>query len=104
MKRIEITVGVGFDRHGLALSKFVVDIAIEHTVKGLTEFYGGVTTFKGMGSYLHDDGRVVTEPIVTFVILGAKVERARKLAVYLKHELNQESVVFQVTETEGEFL
>lgn len=57
-----------------------------------------------MGVYTHDDGTIVQEPTLRIEVSGVELEPMKKLALALKSAFNQESVAFEVVNSDFSFI
>ena len=68
--------------------------------------YGTIT--EATGVYTHDNGEMVIEPSIRIEVLATEKyindDLMKEVAQALKSELNQESVLFQKTETKADFI
>lgn len=64
--------------------------------------FGTITEAKGI--YTHDDGTIVQETTLRIEVSNIDVESMKKLAISLKTAFNQESVAFEVVQSEFTFV
>ena len=57
-----------------------------------------------MGVYTHNDGTIVNEPTLRIEVSDIELEPMKRLAIALKSAFNQESVAFEVVETNFSFI
>ena len=70
----------------------------------LTDIIGFGTITQAMGVYTHDDGTIVQEPTLRIEVSGVELEPMKKLAIALKSAFNQESVAFEVVNSDFSFI
>lgn len=66
--------------------------------------YEGASITESTGFYTHDNGATVIEKSIRIDILNADRRRTGALIEDLKRALNQESILFQQTETSADFV
>lgn len=76
--------------------------------KIVTAFIGFGTISQATGVYTHENGEMVIEPSIRIEVLATEKyindDLMKEVAQALKSELNQESVLFQKTETKADFI
>ena len=107
MKRIEIITGVQYDANGNELTQEAVAETLIRVKTFLAGRYGGITVYSGTGSWCEPIAglvvtRLVTEPNLTFVILGSlTVQDGVRIADYVRDQFGQTCVTLTITEAEG---
>lgn len=76
--------------------------------KIVTAFIGFGTISDAQGVYTHENGEMVIEPSIRIEVLATEKyindDLMKEVAQALKSQLNQESVLFQKTETKADFI
>lgn len=70
----------------------------------LTDIIGFGTITEAMGVYTHDNGTIVNEPTLRIEVSGIDLESMKKLALALKQTFNQESIGFEVVQSNFSFV
>ena len=70
----------------------------------LTDIIGFGTITEACGVYTHNDGTVVNEPTLRIEVSNVETEPMKRLAIALKTAFNQESVAFEIVETNFSFV
>ena len=70
----------------------------------LVEIIGFGTITEAMGVYTHDDGTIVQEPTLRIEVSNVEIEPMKRLALALKSAFNQESIGFEVVQTDFSFV
>ena len=102
MKKIMLFVGL-FDKDSKTQEINTLD-AYKVASNLLTDIIGFGTITQAMGVYTHDDGTIVQEPTLRIEISGVELEPMKKLALALKSAFNQESVAFEVVNSDFSFI
>lgn len=100
--RIEIVCGTGLDKHQQPIRD--IDRKISDIETLASELFGGVTVYRGVGSWIHPEHKVlVHEDCVTFVVAihGAtrKNGAVSRFAEFVRDTLNQHSVILTTIES-----
>lgn len=102
MKKIMLFVGL-FDKDSKTQEINTLD-AYKVASNLLTDIIGFGTITQAMGVYTHDDGTIVQEPTLRIEVSGVELEPMKKLAIALKSAFNQESVAFEVVNSDFSFI
>ena len=102
MKKIMLFVGL-FDKDSKTQEINTLD-AYKVASNLLTDIIGFGTITQAMGVYTHDDGTIVQEPTLRIEVSGVELEPMKKLAIALKQAFNQESVAFEVVNSDFSFI
>ena len=102
MKKIMLFVGL-FDKDSKTQEINTLD-AYKVASNLLTDIIGFGTITQAMGVYTHDDGTIVQEPTLRIEVSGVELEPMKKLALALKSAFNQESVAFEVVNSDFSFI
>lgn len=106
MYRVEIGFGIGFDKNGVPIRK--IDAEVDDFIHRASRRFGGVAAIKVNGGWVNGQGDMVNEPGMILRIDGIQTDKdmasAKQFALAVKDALNQESVVFSVSQVETEFL
>lgn len=70
----------------------------------LTDIIGFGTITEACGVYTHNDGTIVNEPTLRIEVSNVEIEPMKRLAIALKTAFNQESVAFEIVETNFSFV
>jgi hypothetical protein len=106
MKRIEITIGLGYDRNGQTILPIHRESMLDQCRRYVLASYDGYTETHGTGVWTHE-GQVITESTVTFLILAeddVPTVREKNLAQNLRDLCSQKCVVLQVSHINAEFI
>lgn len=102
MKKIILFLGL-FDKDTKTQEINIID-AYKVASNLLTDIIGFGTITQAMGVYTHDDGTIVQEPTLRIEVSGVELEPMKKLAIALKSAFNQESVAFEVVNSDFSFI
>lgn len=102
MKKIIIFLGL-FDKDSKAQEISTLD-AYKIASNLLTNIIGFGTITEAHGIYTHNDGTVVDEPTLRIEVSNIETEPMKRLAIALKQAFNQESVAFEVVNTDFNFI
>ena len=102
MKKIIIFLGL-FDKDSKAQEISTLD-AYKIASNLLTDIIGFGTITEAHGIYTHNDGTVVDEPTLRIEVSNIETEPMKRLAIALKQAFNQESVAFEVVNTDFNFI
>lgn len=102
MKKIILFLGL-FDKDTKTQEVNIID-AYKVASNLLTDIIGFGTITQAMGVYTHDDGTIVQEPTLRIEVSGVELEPMKKLALALKSAFNQESVAFEVVNSDFSFI
>lgn len=102
MKKIILFLGL-FDKDTKTQEVNIID-AYKVASNLLTDIIGFGTITQAMGVYTHDDGTIVQEPTLRIEVSGVELEPMKKLAIALKSAFNQESVAFEVVNSDFSFI
>lgn len=103
MKKIKLSIGL-FDKDTKKqqIDTFNAVQLIEKTLIAVGA--AGLSVYTGNGVYVHDDGTLVREPSVFVDIYNLPNEELEKAIVFLKKELNQESIAVESSTVNVKFL
>ena len=106
MQKITIIVGLDWDKDGQRLYAPQINEGIDNFKKKVTALCGGCTLVNSNGTYTHPAGTIAVERSIMFIVYcsGLDVLNLRTLALLLRDDLNQESVVFEQQEVEWELI
>lgn len=102
MKKVTLFIGLNDkdskkqEISALAASKIISNILVSYDEAG--------TITDAVGIYKHKDGTVITENSLKVEIYSENIARLKQAAFEIKGALNQESILFEVTETESNFI
>ena len=102
MKKIILFLGL-FDKDSKAQEVSTLD-AFKIASNLLTDIIGFGTITEAVGVYTHDDGTIVNEPTLRIEVSGVELEPMKRLAIALKQAFNQESVAFEVVNSDFNFI
>lgn len=68
------------------------------------KYYSGGSITKTTGFYTHESGEITTESGLELTILNGDTKKTALLIADIKTALNQESILFQVIETDAKFI
>lgn len=102
MKKIIIYCGL-FDKDSKAQEISTIN-AYKVAANLLTEIIGFGTITEATGVYTHEDGQIVNEPTLRIEVSNVEIESMKRLAIALKSAFNQESIGFEVVNTEFDFV
>lgn len=100
--KIILYVGL-FDQESKAQEVSTLD-AFKVASNLLTEIIGFGTITEAHGIYTHNDGSLVDEPTLRIEVSDIDRESMKRLALALKAAFNQESVAFEVINTDFSFI
>lgn len=102
MKKVILYLGL-FDKDSKAQEISTLD-AYKIASNLLTDIIGFGTISEANGVYTHDDGTIVNEPTLRIEVSNIEIEPMKRLAIALKQTFNQESVAFEIVETNFNFI
>ena len=102
MAKIILFMGL-FDKDSKAQEISTLD-AYKITSNLLCEYIGFGTITEACGVYTHENGEIVQEPTLRIEVSDVDLESMKKLAIALKTTFNQESIGFEVVETNFSFV
>lgn len=102
MKKIIVFLGL-FDKDSKTQEISTLD-AYKIASNLLTDIIGFGTITEAHGIYTHEDGTVVDEPTLRIEVSNIETEPMKRLAIALKQAFNQESVAFEVVNTDFNFI
>ena len=102
MKKVILYLGL-FDQNSKKQEISTLD-AYKIASNLLTDIIGFGTITEAMGVYTHNDGTIVNEPTLRIEVSDIELEPMKRLAIALKSAFNQESVAFEVVETNFSFI
>lgn len=70
----------------------------------LVDIIGFGTITEATGIYTHEDGTIVQETTLRIEVSDIAIEPMKRLAIALKQAFNQESVAFEVVQTDFSFI
>lgn len=107
MLQITVTVGTGFDRHGVVIPPEVRTASLTALDNEAINRFGGYTRQAIDGGWKNAAGVTVQESGTTYIILSdqsSAIEQAREFAKLARAALNQESVLLKVEPVSAEFV
>ena len=102
MKKVIIYLGL-FDKNSKCQEISTLD-AYKIASNLLIDIVGFGTISEANGVYTHNNGEIVDEPTLRIEVSDADVETMKRLAIALKQTFNQESVGFEVVQTNFNFV
>ena len=105
--RYTFTVGIGLDKDGYPVQG--ADALLSQAMEGLATAYGGVTAQHGQGGWISPQGKLVSEPCVSFIVervLGAEIseDKVRHMAEFLRELFGQSCIVVSITHSDIAFV
>ena len=112
MKRLSITVGLGFDTNGQLITPQSRMLALTNVRVYMARMFGGYTETQGYGGWINDAGELIEEESVTFTSVitdettneNGVAKRAGMAAEYVRNAFNQTSVLLVKDEVGAFFI